>query len=100
MVGRIRVPHPSQRLSQRPARIRCLPTTHQVEFVGQPVEYFAFATQKSDSLTWLPVSDRDVEVAAQYEVGTVAKQGNTIENMLHRADVSAFTNRSVNAEHD
>jgi hypothetical protein len=77
-----------------------LPTTHQIELLGQAVEYVAFRPQNSDSLTWLPISDRDVEVTAQYKVGTIAKQGNTIENVLHRADVSAFTDRSVNAEHD
>jgi len=76
-----------------------LPTTHQIELVGQPVEYVAFATQNSDSLTRLTISDCHVEVTAQYKVGTVAKQGNAVEDVLHRADVSAFTDRSVNAEH-
>jgi len=99
MVGRTGVSHPSQRLSQRAVRIRCLPTTHQIELVGQAVEYVAFARQNSDSLTRLTISDCYVEVTAQYKVGTVAKQGNTIEDVLHRADVSAFTDRSVNAEH-
>ncbi len=99
MVGRTGVPHPSQRLSQRAVRIRCLPTTYQIELVGQAVEYVAFATQNSDSLTRLTISDCHVEVTAQYKVGTVAKQGNAVEDVLHRADVSAFTDRSVNAEH-
>jgi len=76
-----------------------LPTTHQLELVGQAVEYVAFATQNSDSLTWLPISDGDVEVTAQHKVGTVAKQSNMIENVLHSAYVSTFTDRSVNAEH-
>src|SRR5262245_51557212 len=99
MVGRTRVPHPSQRLSQRAARIRCLPTTHQIELIREAVEYVAFATQNSDLLASLPISDCNVEVTAQYKVRTVAKRGNTIENAVHRADVSAFTDRSMNAEH-
>src|SRR5262249_14069193 len=45
------------------------------------------------------MSDRDVEVTTQDKVGAAAKQGNTIENVVHRADISAFTDRSVNAEH-
>src|SRR5262245_53651454 len=98
MAGRTRVSHPSQRLSQRAVRIRCLPTTHQIELVGETVKYVAFPSQNSDLLARLPISHRDVEVTAQYNVGTVAKQGNTIENVLHRANVSALTDRSVNAE--
>jgi hypothetical protein len=79
--------------------MRCLPTAHQLEFMGQAVEYVEFAAQNSDSLMWLAVSDGDVEVAAQHKVGTIAKHSNTIENVLHRAYVAAFTDRSVNAEH-
>src|SRR5215471_9071206 len=99
MVGRTGVPHPSQRLSQRAARIRFLPTTHQIELIVEAVEYVALAPQNPDSLACLPISDRDVEVTAQYKVCTVPKRGDTVENAVHRADISAFTDRSVNAEH-
>jgi hypothetical protein len=58
-----------------------------------------FAAQKPDSLTWLPISDRHVEVSAEYEVGAIAQQGNTIENVVHRSDISALTDRPVYAEH-
>jgi len=99
MVGRARVPHPSQRLRQRTVWIRCLPTTHEIELVGQAVEYVTLATQKSDWIARPPISDSDVEVTTQYEIGMVSKQGDTIENVLHCAHVSAFTDGSVNAEH-
>ena len=76
-----------------------MPTTHQIELITEAVEYVAFAPQNPDLLACLPISDRDVEVTAQYKVRTVAKRGDTVENAVHRADISAFTDRSVNAEH-
>jgi len=99
MVGRPGVSHPSQRLSQRAIRIRCLPTTHQIKLVGQAVEYGTLTLQNPDSLARLPISDRDIEVTAEYEVGTVAKRGKTVENILHCAYVTALTDGAVNAEH-
>jgi len=50
-------------------------------------------------VAWRTIFDCHVGGTAQYKVGTVAKQGNAVEDVLHRADVSAFTDRSVNAEH-
>ena len=76
-----------------------MPTTHQIELISEAVEYVAFAPQNPDLLACLPKSDRDIEVTAQYKVRAVAKRGDTVENAVHRADISAFTDRSVNAEH-
>jgi len=78
----------------------CLPTANQIELIRQTVEQVAFAAQKFDWITRLPVSDRDVEVTAQHEVRTVAKPGETIKNVMHRADISEFAGRSMNAEHN
>ena len=99
MIGRAGISHPSQRLSQGAVRIRRLPATHQIEFVAQPVEQVAFAAHKPDLVGRLAIADSDIEVTAQYKVGAAAKRGNTIENVMHRADVSTFTGGSVNNEH-
>src|SRR5262249_3361022 len=98
MVGRARVPHPSQRLSQRTSGMLCLPATDQAEFVGQAIEQITFAPQYSDCLAGLPISHCNVEVAGQYQVGAAAKKGNAVENLMYRADVAAFAGRPVNAE--
>src|SRR5262249_46394166 len=100
MVGRSPVSRPSQRLSQRPIGIRCLPTTHQFELLRQTIEYLAFGSQDFNRLGRLPISDCDVEVAAEDKISAAANRTDAVENILHRADVSAFANRSVNAEHD
>jgi len=76
-----------------------LPATHKVEFVGQPIEQGTFAPQYANSLARLTISHCHVEVAGQYQVGPAAKHGNTVEDLMHRADVSAFACRSVNAEY-
>jgi hypothetical protein len=87
-------------LCKRAAGIRGLPATDQIELAGQTVQYVALAAQKSDLLMWLPVSDGDVEITAQHKVGAAAKPHEAIKNVLHGADVTAFTDRSVNAEYD
>ena len=99
MVGRARIAHPSQRLRQRAVRIRGLPTTDQIELAAQAVKDVAFAAKNPDRLMGLPVTDGDVEVTAEHKVCAAAQRRYTIENVLHRADVSAFTDRSVNAEY-
>ena len=76
-----------------------MPTTHQIEFIGEAVEYLAFSTEISDRLGWLPISDSDVEVTTEYEIGAAPKRGDEIKNMLHRAYISALTGRPVNAEY-
>jgi hypothetical protein len=86
-------------LRQRPAGIRGLPTTHQIELIGQAVQYVALTAQNSDWLALLPISHDYVEVAAEYQVCSTTNQGNTVENVLHRSDVPAFSRGSVNAEH-
>jgi hypothetical protein len=100
MVGRSRVSRPSQRLSQRPIGICRLPTTGQIELVGQAIEYIAFGAWNLDGLGRLSISDGNVEVAAEHKIGMAAKQADAVKNVLHRADVSAFTNGSMNAEND
>src|SRR4051812_18858327 len=99
MVGRAWIGHPAQRLRQRAIRICCLPATHQVELLAQTVENGQLAPKHFDRLSEPTVSDRDVEIAAQYKICTISQQRHTIKNLLHRSNVSVVANRAMNAEH-
>src|SRR5262245_53510660 len=99
MVGSNWVAHPSERLSQRTSRICCLPTTDKIELVLQAVEDVTFSAGESDAIAGLSISDCDVEVPTQHQISAATKRRDAIENLLHRADVSTFTGRPMNAEH-
>jgi hypothetical protein len=64
----------------------------------QPVEDSALTTSHLESLARQAVADDDIEVTAEYQVGSRACERDPIENLVHGSDVAAFAGRSVNAE--
>jgi hypothetical protein len=64
----------------------------------QPVEDSALTTSHLESLVRQAVADDDVEVTAEYQVGSRARERDPIENLMHGSNVAAFTSRGVNAE--
>src|SRR5262245_19769614 len=98
VIRRRAVGAPAQCLRQRPIGMRGLPAADQFELLRKPIQDVSLAATHPDFIPRTAVARGDVEIAAQNQVGSLTQRRDAIEYLLHRADVTVFARRCMDAE--